>query len=128
VNDKANDETGKMTVEARAKRLFDESVAAQDGATQSRVNRGRQAALREIRGRRPGWQTLVPATGIAAAIAVAVLVVNRGPDVESLDAPLTDLEILLDEDSLEMLEDLEFYSWMEFAEAETAAVPENHVG
>ena len=31
-------------------------------------------------------------------------------------AAVTDMEILLTEDSLEMLEDLEFYSWMDLDE------------
>jgi len=39
----------------------------------------------------------------------------------------SDMEILLTEDSLEMLEDLEFYSWIDLDE-ELSTEPENHVG
>ena len=128
MNDKRDRDTGDGEFEARAKALFDDSVAALDGETQSRLNRGRQAALSEIRGRRSLWPTLVPVTGVAAAAVVAVLVIGRAPEMEALDAPVTDIEILLDEDSLEMLEDLEFYSWMELADADSTEGPQNNVG
>ena len=104
---------------AQAKALFDDSVERLDAATLSRLNRGRQQALKEIR--EPGsggeWARWVPAGGLAAAAVVAV-VVWQGAPVEHV-APeagaVTDFEILLSEDSLDMLEDLEFYSWMDAA-------------
>ena len=41
--------------------------------------------------------------------------------VHDLTGPVnvTDMEILLGEDSIEMLEDLEFYSWIDVAELES---------
>ncbi|MGH8223618.1 MAG: hypothetical protein ACREQZ_11655 [Woeseiaceae bacterium] len=99
----------------RAKRRFDESVERIDGQTQSRLNRGRQKALAELasRGAFPGVSTWVPAAGVAAAAVVAVVLWNgNGPVVPSAPAA-TDLEILMDEDALEMLEELEFYGWMD---------------
>ncbi len=101
----------------RAKHLFDESVQDIDGQTQSRLNRGRQKALAE-NGRRPAMGALgvwAPATGIAAAAVVAVTLWSgfRQPADIAPPATATDFEILLDEDSLEMLEELEFYSWMD---------------
>lgn len=102
--------------EAKAKRLFDESVQGIDGRTQSRLNRGRQKALAEL-ARRPANLLAVwaPATGVAAAAVVAVVLWsgNRPPAEIGAASSAADLEILLDEDSLEMLEDLEFYSWIE---------------
>lgn len=102
--------------EAKAKRLFDESVQGIDGQTQSRLNRGRQKALAEL-ARRPANLLAVwaPATGVAAAAVVAVVLWsgNRPPAEIGAASSAADLEILLDEDSLEMLEDLEFYSWIE---------------
>ena len=106
--------------EAKAKRLFDESVQAIDGQTQSRLNRGRQKALAELKRRRAvsvlgSW---APATGVAAAAVVAVVLWsgNRPPADVAPPSSATDLEILLNEDNLEMLEELEFYSWIELDE------------
>ena len=102
----------------RAKQAFDASVERLDAATLSRLNQGRHAALDELR--RTGWAglrggLLLPATGVAGAALVAAIVM-RGPDdpAGTLDVvTTTDMELLLDEQSLEMLEDLEFYSWLE---------------
>lgn len=107
----------------RAKALFDESVEELDAATLSRLNRGRHAALAELRPDRAAahWARWLPATGVAAA-AVVVGIMMRGPAApDVVDAPVTasDFEMLLDEESLEMLEDLEFYNWLEAADLET---------
>jgi hypothetical protein len=49
----------------------------------------------------------------------------RGPDTVDLPtASVTDFEILLEGESLEMLEDLEFYSWLEASDLE----PNGNVG
>ena len=120
-----NEPTDKATNDPRkdaqfadeAKQLFDDSVDSLDAATLSRLNQGRLRALAELsstrtRGQWLGW---IPAAGVAVAVLVTVMIM-RGPN--GVDIPIesvttTDFEILLDEDSLEMLEDLEFYSWLE---------------
>ena len=107
----------------QAKALFDDSVERLDAATLSRLNQGRQQALAELdRTRSYGqWSRWVPATGVAAAAVVAVVVWQGNPTETPAPAPtaMTDFEILLSEDSLEMIEDLEFYSWIGAAEVET---------
>ena len=96
-----------------AKQAFDQSVDGLDAATLSRLNRGRQAALAEARQPARQWLRWVPATGVAAAV-LLVLVMQQGPgDVDVIAAPAPDLEILLSEESIEMLEELEFYSWLD---------------
>ena len=103
----------------QAKALFDDSVEQLDAATLSRLNQGRQKALEEIQAVRPAghWARWVPAGGLAAAAVVAVVVWQGTPVEHSAPAAgsATDFEILLSEDSLDMLEDLEFYSWMDAA-------------
>lgn len=103
----------------QAKALFDESVDAIDASTQSRLNRGRQAALEELErstgtGIRLGqW---APAAGVAAAAAVVGVMVWTGDQpVDPVVAPaeVSDFELILAEDSFEMLEDLEFYAWID---------------
>lgn len=104
----------------RAKQLFDGSVEELDAATLSRLNQGRHAALEELQRSRPAavWVRWLPATGVAAAALVTVMVM-RGPD--GIDIPVepdvaADFEILLEGESLEMFEELEFYSWLEAAD------------
>ncbi len=109
----------------QAKALFDDSVERLDAATLSRLNQGRQKALQEVRGggRSGQWARWVPAGGLAAAAIIAV-VVWQGAAVE-YSAPeagsATDFEIMLSEDSLDMLEDLEFYSWIDMANLDSGS-------
>lgn len=114
----------------KAKQRFDESVQRLDGATQSRLNQSRHAALAELSGGRPVWMQWAPATGVAAAAVLAVVIWTGTPGTDDLADPAVanDMEILLTEDSLEMLEDLEFYSWIDLDEVEALPTPENHVG
>jgi len=113
---------------SQAKALFDDSVERLDAATLSRLNQGRQQALQEIRETGPGgqWARWVPAGGVAAAAVVAVVMWQGTPVENSAPAAgtATDFEIMMGEDSLEMLEDLEFYSWVDMASLD----PDGDVG
>jgi hypothetical protein len=100
-----------------AKQLFDESVESLDAATLSRLNRSRHDALAELQHAKSArqWVRWMPATGVAAAALVTVMLM-RGPSGVVLPATpvaVSDFEILLDDEHLEMLEDLEFYSWLD---------------
>ena len=121
-------EVADSALEEKAKTLFDDSVAGLDGETRSRLNQGRQRALAELERSRPAWVQWMPAAGVTAAAVLAVVIWtgNPAPDVP-VPAVADDIEILLDEDSLDMLEDLEFYSWIELDD-EDSLVPENNVG
>lgn len=117
----ANDNDDRLARQAKA--LFDESVGKLDGATLSELNRARHRALAELEGGRrsgvPIW--LLPAGGAAAAAALAFLVVgtNDGdlPAPAGVPAAESDFVMLIDENSLEMLEELEFYAWLELDDA-----------
>ena len=106
----------------KAKQLFDGSVEELDAATLSRLNQGRHVALEELQRSRPSaiWVRWLPATGVAAAAIVTVMVMSgpNGVDVPVEADVAADFEILLEGESLEMLEDLEFYSWLEAADFE----------
>ncbi|MCG8371287.1 MAG: hypothetical protein MJA32_12325 [Proteobacteria bacterium] len=102
----------------RAKALFDESVEALDGATLSALNRSRHRALEELARPRPRWMRWAPAAGMAAAVALAVLLTLPGPArIDVLPATVADVEILLGDESFEMLEDLEFYALIDALES-----------
>lgn len=124
-------DTGPENFAEAAKRRFDESVVRLDGETRSRLNRSRHAALAELGASRPGRVQWLPATGVAAAAVLAVAIWSGGARVGDMDGPAvaTDMEILLTEDSLEMLEELEFYSWIDLdTESDTPPEPANNVG
>jgi hypothetical protein len=106
------------TMAQQAKEAFDQSVDGLDAATLSRLNRGRHAALAEAGHPGRQWLRWMPATGVAAAVLLAVLTLQGPGDVDVISAPATDLELLLSEESIEMLEELEFYSWLDTQELE----------
>ena len=107
--------------EKMAKDAFDSSVDKLDAATLSRLNRGRHEALQELERPRRRWSRWMPATGVAAAVLVAIVMLQSPMTIDDEVGPssLADIEILLGEDSIEMLEELEFYSWIDVAEMES---------
>ena len=119
------------TFAAKAKQLFDESVEGLDANTRSRLNRSRQVALEQLAAGRPAWVQWAPAAGVTAAAVVAVVLWTGDRPVDDVTpvAAADDFEILLTEDSLEMLEDLEFYSWIDLdEETQVSPEPEDIVG
>jgi hypothetical protein len=120
-----SDEKDAGRFEERTKRVFDESVAALDAATRSRLTQARYRALEERKpARRRGWQwsPLAPVGTLAAAALVVWLTIGQPPVVDDTGL-LSDLEVLLAEEDLEMLdEELDFYGWLEeqpeFADAD----------
>lgn len=113
---------------AQAKKHFDESVENLDAATRSRLNQGRQAALAAVSTAGNPWGKWAPAFGVAAAAVVAVVIWTGNPATEPFTPPTAnaDIEILLTEDSFEMLEDLEFYSWIDLEDE--PGEPDGNVG
>ncbi len=107
-----------------ARALFDDSVEELDGAALSRLNQGRHRAL-EKAAPNPAYLRPLPwiaTSGAAAAVVVAVVITGQPASSPGMVGPDTaaDVEILLQGDDFEMLEELEFYSWIEL-EPETAA-------
>lgn len=105
----------------KAKTVFDASVNELDAATLSKLNASRHKALEELTRTTRQWSRWAPATGVAAAALVAVMWLQSPTAVQDVTGPVnvTDMEILLGEDSIEMLEDLEFYSWINVVELES---------
>ncbi len=106
--------------ERRAREIVERQIKTQDAASHSALNQARQRALDELdKGWR--WPVLLPLAGAsAAAVLVTVFMLGREPRLESpgieLAAsaqPADDFELLLAEDSFEMLEELEFYELLD---------------
>ena len=122
--------------EERTKLLFEQSVAALDGQTRSKLTQARYRALQELSERtRPAWsRSWLPAGAVVAAVALMGLMLWQGR-MEPLNdsdfdvAAVTDLEILLGEEELDMIEELEFYAWLEEqAELTSGEIVEDGIG
>ena len=104
-------------LEQRSRELFEDSVGRLDARTRSRLNQARQQALSELNkgASRRYWMT-APLGGLAAAVVIAVVMMTGReavvPGRESAALPLDDFDIVADADNLELLQDVEFYSWM----------------
>jgi len=138
--DDRTDETEDELFVQKAKAMFELSVDGLDGQTQSRLNKGRQAALAELDGGTvslvsPGrWMQWAPAAGVAAVAVVAVVMWSGNPQldagIESIEPAMPgDFELLMTEENFDMLQDLEFYSWIEIdAEIDADSGEDANVG
>lgn len=112
--------------ERAAQQALRERADSLDAATRSQLNRARQEALSEFdrAGARPAWlgSGWRPAVGVAAVAMLAVaLWAGRGmsPDAPGLSEtggtadPALELELLLADENLELLDEMEFYDWVE---------------
>lgn len=128
----SNKDVAEARFEQNVRRLLRQGSGDLDAATLSRLNRARQRALAELgaepgarqehHDRRPVWQ---PALAVAAVGALAVaLWVGREPvpaPVPPVPDPAlavaagqaADLELVLAGENLDMIEDLEFYNWLD---------------
>lgn len=102
--------------ETRVRERLSGGAEALDGATRSKLNQARQAALAELE--RPAWLALprwLPVGGALAAAVTVALLMRQGPLPGEIpgQAPAEDIEILLSGEDLELYEDLEFYAWIE---------------
>jgi len=111
--------------ERKARALFEDSVERLDARTRSKLTQARNRALDEVNkgASRRRW-IWAPAGGLALATVVAVVLWSGG--LRSGAAPeagaLEDIDIVADSENLDMLEDVEFYTWLE------AATPDPHSG
>ena len=116
-------------VEHAGRRLRD-GVKTLDATTRSRLNRARRKALLELRDRSrmqrwiaDQWGPAVGATFIALLAAglwfgVGMQTASENMPMQTVAAPvdlgdLADLDMLLADENLEMIEDLQFYLWMD---------------
>ena len=116
-------------VEQAGRRLRD-GVKTLDATTRSRLNRARRKALLELRDRSrmqrwiaDQWGPAVGATFIALLAAglwfgVGMQTASENMPMQTAGAPvdlgdLADLDMLLADENLDMIEDLQFYLWMD---------------
>jgi Flp pilus assembly protein TadB len=126
---KQTDEYDDAAFAERARELLDAEADNLNAPVQSRLNQARQAALDELpaeKQRSPGWWGLSwgPASAVTLALGLALtlwffdltlLEQETEQSVATIAAPLTpdDFDMLLDEASMEMLDELDFYAWLD---------------
>jgi hypothetical protein len=123
-----NDDSSE-SLERRAREMLDESAERLDGRIRSRLTQARSAAVEEARQaqRRFAWRAWIPAGALAGAAALAVFVWSGAPHSPGTPAlavhsSLDDLDIMVTNESFELLEDLEFYEWVAAGDADAATI------
>ena len=104
----------KKDFERVSREAFEDSVAALDAATRSRLARARELALAEARrGYRPSLSTWVPVGAAAAAAVMAVALWSGGHQTpQGTESALDEFDIVAAGDDLDMMdEDPAFYAW-----------------
>lgn len=116
------DASGEARFVQRIKSELDRSCATLDGATQSRLNALRHAAL--AHGQRPQswWSRILPAGSLATACALVLALVlqpvlQSGIGSADSAAPLEDIDLLVASEELDLYEEYEFYQWLATSDA-----------
>lgn len=105
------------TFQHAARQALNEADTHLDGATLSRLRQARAVAV-ERAGRARSPLRFVPALAYATLAALAIGVAftfmpARNIDTGETMTALTDLDLVLSEEGLELDEDLEFFQWLE---------------
>jgi len=110
-------------LEQASRALYRRRADALDADVRRRLAEARREAL--VRAERPAGRglrlpVLVPAGAAAAVAAAAVVLLIRQPGMDADPVPLAgtnepaeDMEILLGSEELELLDNLDFYLWLE---------------
>ena len=102
--------------EDKARALFEDSVERLDASTRSKLTRARNRALDEVKqgATRRRW-IWAPAGGLAFAAIVTVVIGSGGlrSGGETDAVALEDIDIVADSENLDMLQDVEFYMWLD---------------
>jgi len=103
-------------------KVLDSSIEQIDQDTLTALSEARAQAVQHVRdaaagkaGKKSAWQGwLWPTGGLATAMAavLAVIMLSSGPVNIGGELGASEFEILASNDSLEMIEDLEFYQWL----------------
>ena len=102
--------------ERRSKTAFDESVDNLSGEIRSRLTQARHRALEEAAAPRVTRRLWLPAAGLtAAAVAAVVVITPRVTQERGMPESFAseDLTMLLNDDDLELIENMDFYAWVE---------------
>jgi len=106
--------TEKHDFDAFAREQLEETVDGMDGSTRSRLASMRHEAMDSLHTRRRGW--LLPVSALTAMTAVALLVWMAPQQQSPVDvdtAAMEDMDLLASDVEMDLLENVEFYQWLE---------------
>lgn len=101
--------------EEQVRERLDDSAAALDEVTATRLRAARAQAvsgMRERPGAWSGWWLPVGGLATAAVAALVFVLVQQAPEPVPPPAGLADVELLSSSVDLELLDELEFYEWL----------------
>lgn len=101
------------------KQSFDESVEKLPAETLSKINVIRNKSLDKNNRQKSQWLPLIVSSSFVAVCLVSILYFNYQAPLSDLDFSTDDLELLSSSENLELLEDLDFYLWLEENELST---------
>lgn len=100
----------------KARQVFDDSVRGLDGATRSRLAQARAAAIEAAAGNRAEpWLAgirLMPVGAVAALLAAVIWYGASAPVAIESPSMISDLDLLLEAEDLDLFDELEFYAWL----------------
>ena len=101
---------------AQIKSTLDQSAENLDAATRARLTRARRAALEKRASfrftSRPWFRVAAAGLAMAGLVWMVTLFQNRPADHLFAEAAIEDVDIITSGDSLDLLTDLEFYTWL----------------
>ena len=96
----------------KARDVLESNIGRIDAETQSKLTRIRNQALEHKAGRKPYLYGL-PVAALATACLVLAIVVNMPEQQSQQEELLDDLDLITTSESLDLIEELEFYEWLE---------------
>jgi hypothetical protein len=102
-------------LERRARAELRRMVSGTPPRVRERLDEMARQAAREAPRPRPfrGWRMAYPLGGGVLAAALAVVMLKPQPPAPPTGAPGDDLALLLNVDNLDLLEQMEFYQWLD---------------
>ena len=98
----------------KIRQTLDEHADALDEVTAARLAAMRRNAL-DARPRRARWLPVAAFSAVAASMLTVALLLNQNADLPGVD--LDALELVAQSEDLELIEELDFYDWLDNTQA-----------
>ncbi len=98
----------------QVRQTLDDSAEAMDDITAARLAAARRNAL-DARPQRAHWWPVVAFSAVAASVLTVALLLNQELDLPGMDADA--LELMAQSEDLELIEELDFYDWLDSTQA-----------